>query len=616
MSQRAYSVLKIKAVDQEKRIVRGVATTVTPDRDGDVVRPKGAKFSLPLPLLWQHNHTMPIGKVLEVTVTDKEISFTASIAKKGTASWIDEAWNVLTEGLVMGASIGFIPKEAAPLKSGGYEFKEWDWYELSLVTVPANSEATITNVKSLFSPGVAGRVTKHKTQESKMNVKEQIASFEAQLENLKGQQSALMKAASDEGRTLDVAEEESFDNATAEIKSVEKHLERLRAFEETLKSTAEPVPANPTTTVREPRIVTADSRLPKATGFVRYAMALAAAKGNRYEALQYAKRWRDSTPLVERVLKAAVDAGTTTDAQWASTLVDYNTLASEFIELLRPQTIIGRLPAVRRVPFNIRMPSQTGGGTYGWVGEGSAKPVGELALSEVTLRWSKCAGIIVVSDELLRTSNPSAEAVVRDDMINGIAQFLDEQFVDPSVAEVTDVSPASITNGVTPVVASGTDADALRADIGDLWQNFLTANLVPTSGVWIMSNTQAMRISLMRNALGQREFPDITPTGGFLEGYPVVTSESVPTDSNGGLIIFVNQRDVFLADDGGVTLDASREASLQMNTTPDNPTTASTVMVSLWQRNLVGIRAERYINWKKRRSAAVGYIDNTNYGAS
>jgi hypothetical protein len=38
------------------------------------------------------------------------------------------------------------------------------------------------------------------------------------------------------------------------------------------------------------------------------------------------------------------------------------------------------------------------------------------------------------------------------------------------------------------------------------------------------------------------------------------------------------------------------------------------VLVSLWQHNMVGIRAERYINWGKRRAGAVQFIDSANYG--
>jgi len=68
-----------------------------------------------------------------------------------------------------------------------------------------------------------------------------------------------------------------------------------------------------------------------------------------------------------------------------------------------------------------------------------------------------------------------------------------------------------------------------------------------------------------------------------------------------------------LADDGGVEIDISREASLQMESAPDSPATASTVLVSLWQHNMVAIRAERFINWKKSRDGAVQFIQNAKY---
>ena len=38
------------------------------------------------------------------------------------------------------------------------------------------------------------------------------------------------------------------------------------------------------------------------------------------------------------------------------------------------------------------------------------------------------------------------------------------------------------------------------------------------------------------------------------------------------------------------------------------------MLLSLWQHNMIGIRAERYINWGKRRPGAVQFIDSANYG--
>ncbi|MND36249.1 Phage capsid family protein [compost metagenome] len=129
----------------------------------------------------------------------------------------------------------------------------------------------------------------------------------------------------------------------------------------------------------------------------------------------------------------------------------------------------------------------------------------------------------------------------------------------------------------------------------------------------------------MLNPLGQPEFPGLSingTSGGTWFGLPVVLSENIPANAGtgdplvgaGSRIILAKATEILLADDGQVLLDASREASLEMESAPTNPVTASTVMVSLWQHNMVGIRAERFINWAKRRNGVVQFIDGANYG--
>jgi hypothetical protein len=75
----------------------------------------------------------------------------------------------------------------------------------------------------------------------------------------------------------------------------------------------------------------------------------------------------------------------------------------------------------------------------------------------------------------------------------------------------------------------------------------------------------------------------------------------------GTTVAMVQPDAILYADDGGVTIDVSREASVQMDSAPDNPALATTVLTSLWQNNLVGLRAERFINWKKARPGCVQY---------
>ncbi len=151
MSQlgRAYSLLDIKAVDEESRTITGIATTPTPDRMADIVRPEGAQFTLPIPLLWQHRSDQPIGHVVKAKVTKKGIEIVAQVAKDVTEE-IDRAWALIKAGLVRGLSIGFrgIDVEQIP-NSWGVMYETWEWLELSAVTIPANSEATIQGIKSI-----------------------------------------------------------------------------------------------------------------------------------------------------------------------------------------------------------------------------------------------------------------------------------------------------------------------------------------------------------------------------------------------------------------------------------------------------------------------------------
>lgn len=459
-----------------------------------------------------------------------------------------------------------------------------------------------------------------------MNFAEQIGAFETKRAALVAANATIMEKAAGEGATLDAAQTEEFDGNQADIEAVDSHLKRLRIAEKSAGVKATPVGGGNADDAGQSRggvrVEVKGTNLPKGTAFTRYAMALGRAKGNLMQAAEIARGW-DDTPQVETVLKAAVAAGTTTDPSWARPLVEYQNMAGEFAELLRPATILGRIENLRKVPFNVKLPRQTGGSSVNWVGQGAPKPVSKLAFDQISLGMAKTAGIVVMSDELVRSSSPSAEAIVRKDLIDQTAQFLDAQLLDPSVAAVTDVSPASLTNGVTPIVASGTDGEALRADAKRLMSAFISANMGLATAVWVMTETQALGIALMVNALGQPEFPGMNANGtGTFMGLPVILSENIvpqdqvtgpPAIPAGSRISLIKASEIMLADDGETVLDASREASLQMDSAPTNPPTATTVMVSLWQMNLVALRAERFINWAKRRPGAVQFITGANY---
>lgn len=641
MNNRAYSLMQVKAVNEDSREITGIASTPEPDRYGDIVDPAGVKFTLPLPLLWQHWHDEPIGQVTEAKVTDAGIEIKAKLVKPGAdmpsqlVARLDEAWASIKTGLVRGLSIGFKPIEYSFIDDGGIRFISWEWYELSAVTVPANGDCSIQSVKSIdrkflaasgnkktvvkssLSAGATATNTKKGT--NSMNIAEQIKSFEAKRAALAASLSDIMSKAADEGRTLDAEETESYDNTSTEIKAVDEHLKRLRDMEGNMASTAKPVSkaANgEVTTVKAgaPGIIRVEQKLEKGIAFARFAKALAAANGSRSEALEIARKQYPDDAKLHHVLKAAVGAGTTTDPKWAGALVEYQEYALDFVEFLRPQTIIGRfgqggIPALRQVPFNIRIPAQTSGGSANWVGQGKAKPLTKFDFESITFSFAKVAAIAVLTDELIRFSNPAADALVRNALAEAVIARLDTDFINPAKAEVANISPASVTNGIAAIPSTGDpDADAEAA-----FAQFVSNNLQPTGGVWIMSSTNALALSMKKNALGQKMYPEMTLLGGTFQGLPAIVSQYAGTN-----LTLLNAPDIYLADDGGVAVDMSREASLEMESEPtgDSITPTGTELVSMFQTNSVAIRAERWINWKRRRTAAVAVISGVNYSSN
>ena len=153
---KAYSVLKVKAIteDGDTRTITGIASTPKQDRDNDIMDMEGATFALPMPLLWQHKHNEPIGEVTAATVTSEGIEITATIVKiedeGALKERIDTAWQSIKSGLVKGLSIGFRLLEYNYLDdSYGLHIKEWEWYELSAVTIPSNPDGKINTVKTI-----------------------------------------------------------------------------------------------------------------------------------------------------------------------------------------------------------------------------------------------------------------------------------------------------------------------------------------------------------------------------------------------------------------------------------------------------------------------------------
>ncbi|HZD64439.1 MAG TPA: phage major capsid protein [Xanthobacteraceae bacterium] len=591
---RAYALLDIKSIAPAMRTFRGIASTPELDRNGDSLDPAGATFRESLPLLWHHDQKQPVGRVT-LTRTPEGILFEATIPEVDEPgplkTRVDEAWQSIKAGVITGVSIGHrvLAGGLELLRDGTKRITKSEICELSLVTIPANASASILTVKSL-SKGPT------------MTIADRIHGLTNTRTDLGLRMRDLMESAPADG-TLDEATAATVDGLKLQIKNCDADLTRWRDMEALQMTTATPVARTPASPYAH---VSVTSNLPAGTAFIRYHCARIAAKMEGVDPAAWAAaRWNDSTPGVALALKAAVAPGTATDALWAAPLVNAN-ISKDFIAMMRAATIIDQVSGLRKVPFNTKIPMQLTGGTYSWVGEMKPKPVTSLTFGSASLDWAKCAGIIVLTQELIKLSNPDAEDVVRQEMVAGITAFLDGQFINPAVAAVAGISPASITNGAPTAAAT---ANPL-ADILGLIQHFVNNNISVAGLTFLMSPTNALALSFKTNTDGSQVFPGITAEGGTFKGMKFIASQTV-----GNLVIAMQPRLVMFADDGAVTIDASTEASLQMDSAPDSPVAATTVYVSMFQMNTVALRAERFITWKKANANAVKYLTAAAYPA-
>jgi HK97 family phage major capsid protein/HK97 family phage prohead protease len=653
MLKRAYSLLTIKSVDAEQRVLTGIATTPSTDSYGDIVEPEGAEYTLPVPLLWMHDSKSPVGEVFYAKTTPEGIEVKARILKTDTPGSIktrlDDAWESLKIGLVKGLSIGFSSiEESFNKETGGYRFLRWAWRELSCVTVPANSDCSITAIRAASgaphdNPAGASASTRtvklRPEKPMRKSYADQIVDFQNARAAKAAKMDAILEKSADAGQTLDAAEKEEHDTLASEIKEIDEHLERLKAAEVREKAAALPVKGRTPddgTQSRGTTRITVEKTLPPGIQFARYAMCMGMSRGNPFEAKELAKQsyGDDSAGLVKMIdwhQKGAVGALNAQTAGAGNELVPY-TIMDDFINYLRPQTILGKFgttvnvggasgsvtyPSLRRVPFNTRVSGFSAGATASWVGEGLPALLSKGTSTSATLTWSKLAALTVLTKEEMRFSNPAAEAKVRDDLAASIIQKQDLDFIDPVRVAVANVSPASITWNTTPIVATGATAATFRTDMATLLGTFATALLEPSDIVIIMSTIDALNISLMITSLGNPVYPGMTMAGGYLFGFPVITTKALVSIGSpvSTIIVAVKAGDIYLADDGAVTVDASDQASIEMvdSSSQSGLTGTGASQVSLWQTGMVGLKATREINWKLRRTGAARYIYNAAY---
>ena len=145
---------ELKAIAEENNdfTFEGYASTFGNVDYGDDVVIRGAfanslAKNSQVPILWQHQMSEPLGKVLTMYEDDKGLYIKANLPKEDTLV----SGRIIPQmriGSIQEMSIGFFTKNYDMAKDGIRLLKEIDLFEVSLVTKAMNSQALVTGFKS------------------------------------------------------------------------------------------------------------------------------------------------------------------------------------------------------------------------------------------------------------------------------------------------------------------------------------------------------------------------------------------------------------------------------------------------------------------------------------
>jgi HK97 family phage prohead protease len=127
------------------------------DRSDEAVSPLGIdtkNFELNPILLFNHDFNQPIGKIIDIIVSEEGIKITAEVHKTSNPTVYENVKN----GILKAFSIGFIAKNAKYIHDTDlYIFTETELYEISLVAVPDNPLSLIESYSTSCGCSILGK---------------------------------------------------------------------------------------------------------------------------------------------------------------------------------------------------------------------------------------------------------------------------------------------------------------------------------------------------------------------------------------------------------------------------------------------------------------------------
>lgn len=489
------------------------------------------------PLLMDHNDRDHVGVIESVQMGADRVG--RAIVRFGKSARAEEVFRDVVDGIRRSISVGYVIHKAVLQevdKDAGldvYRVTDWEPYEVSLVSVPADTTVGVGRAAETNPIIEITEITEPKEkimpEAKEVNVEEIEARATAA-----GRDSEAKRA----GDIIAMGEGYKQEKLAAEYVRAGKSVEAFRqALLEKLSSA--PMP-------------TADIGLNEKEAhhfsFLRALNALSN-PGDR-KAQEAAKFERECSDAVGAKMGRAAqgfyvpvevqrrDLNVTTTTAGGHTVAT-NLLAANFIDLLRNRMMVMRMGAqmLSGLVGNIAIPRQTGGATAYWVAESGAPTESQQAFDQVAMTPKTVGAFTDISRKLLLQSSIDVEGFVRNDLATVLALAIDSAAIN-GLGSSNQPTGILATSGIGDVAGGTNGLAPTWAHIIELWSDMAVAN-ADFGNAGIMTNAKVIGklMSTLKSAGVSgyivENFPDatgITNTGGIRTG----VSNQVPSNLTKG----------------------------------------------------------------------------------
>lgn len=235
--------------------------------------------------------------------------------------------------------------------------------------------------------------------------------------------------------------------------------------------------------------------------------------------------------------------------------------ATEIIPLLRNKAVVRGMGA-RSLPLtngNLNIPQMLGGASSYYLGENMDAKASQPSFGNMRLSAKKLVTLVPISNDLIRSTSPEADRMIRDDMVKSMALREDWAAL---YGKGTEYEPRGIAN--TKGITTKTLNDLPSSDnMGDFVGTLMTKNIDWTSVGWIFNGYIWNLLYHLKTTTGAYLHRAELDAGKFL-GFPYKVANQIPigADAKGLTDIFFGDFSEFMiGEEMGLELMASNEAT-------------------------------------------------------